>query len=153
MRVLNDFYYLRRYGSAKLVYESVLHGGDPAIWKGVWSKPTSDPMQVYRDTFSEAYGFPLGEEDALRFRTDVDDTFYSADYARAFGLADLMHEGLRKKFGADWYSNKAVGAFLRELYADGQRLQPDEVAQKFGEPKLTFAASEARVRRLLGGGK
>jgi hypothetical protein len=151
-RVYNDFYFLRRYGSAKLIYEAVLHGGDPAIWKGSYDKPVTDLMQVYKDAFAEAYGIPLGEEDALRFRTDVDDTFYAADYARAFALANLMSEALRAQHGGktgDWYTDKTVGPRLKKLFADGQKLQPDEVAKEFGEEKLTFKASEDRARRLL----
>lgn len=153
VRVFNDFYYLRRYGYAKLVYESVLHGGDPAIWKGLYDRPTADPMEVYRDAFGRAYGFPLKEDDALRFRTDVDDTLYAADYARAFGLADLIHEALREKYGGrggDWYSSKAIGVLLKSLWADGQKWQPDEIAQKFGQPKLTLGPSAQRAQRLLG---
>ncbi len=152
LRVFNDFYYLRRYGSAKLIFESVLHAGEPALWKDTYDKPTADPMAVYQDLFAQAYGFPLAEEDALRFRTDTDDTFYSADYARAFALADVLSEALRERFGGatgDWYANPGVGALLRTLFADGQRLQPDEVARMFGAPKLTFEASERRARRLL----
>ncbi len=152
LRVYNDFYYLRRYGSAKLIFESVLHGGDPALWKGSYDKPTADPMRVYQDLFAEAYGFPLAEEDALRFLTDTDDTFYSADYARAFSLANLLSEAMRARFGGergDWYGNKEVGAFLKTLFADGQRLQADEVARLLGEPRLTYEASEKRARRLL----
>ena len=149
----SDFYFLRRYAYAKLIYESVLHGGDPAIWAGVYKEPTNDPMVVYQDVFSRAYGFPLTPDDAQRFRTDVDDTFYAADYARAFGLADLVHEAFRKKLGGasgDWFGNPAVGVELKRLWAGGQKWLPDEVAQQFGEPKLTFGPSADRARRLLG---
>lgn len=152
LRVFNDLYFLRRYASAKLVYEAVLHAGAPELWKGVYTKPTSDPMAVYRDTFERAYGFPLTEDDALRFRTDVDDTFYAADYSRAFGLAHLAHEGLRKKFGGesgDWYGDKRVGALLKTLFADGQKLQGDEAAQAFGFERLDFRPAEERIKRLL----
>lgn len=150
LRVFNGLYFLRRYASAKLVYEAVLHNGPPQLWAGVYSKPTNDLKELYRDLFSEAYGFPLSQQDALRFRTDVDDTFYSADYTRAFALAHLMHEGLRAKFGGtlgDWYANPQVGPFLKEIFATGQKLQPDEVAQRFGM-RFDFTAAEHRLQRL-----
>ena len=95
LQLLYQLFFLRRYAYAKLVYESVLHGGSPTLWKGLYDRPAGDPMAVYRDVFSTAYAVPMDETDALRFRTDVDDTFYSADYARSFALAHLMHEGLR----------------------------------------------------------
>ena len=147
LRLFTDLYYLRRYAYAKLVYESVLHGGSPSLWKGIYDRPTTDPMTVYREVFSTAYGIPLSEEDALRFRTDVDDTFYSFDYARSFALAHLMHEGLRAKFGPDWYGSPEAGKLLRSLVANGQRPQPDEVAQVFGVP-FDLHPAEVRIRRL-----
>ena len=153
LRVYNDFYYLRRYGYAKLVYESVLHGADASVWKGVYAKPTGDPMEVYRNAFAEAYGISLTDADALRFRTDVDPLFYAADYARAFLLADVILEGLRTRYGGttgDWYQNPEAGNFLRSLYAEGQREDVDEVAVKLGHARLDYGASEARARRLLG---
>jgi hypothetical protein len=145
--IFNQLYYLRRYAYAKLVYESVLHGGSPELWKDIYDRPTRDPKQVYREVFSTAYGVPLSGEDALRFRTDVDDTFYSVDYARAYAVAHLMHEGLRAKFGPDWYGSSEAGKLLRMLLANGQKPQPEEVAAVFGVP-FDLRPAEARIQRL-----
>jgi len=147
LQLLYQLYYLRRYAYAKLVYESVLHGGSPALWKGLYDRPTADPMAVYRDVFSTAYAVPMDESDALRFRTDVDDTFYSVDYARAFGLAHLIHEGMRSRFGMDWYGNPEAGRLIKSLVAEGNKPQPDEVAKVFGIP-FDLRPAEARIRRL-----
>ena len=149
-RIFDEVYFLRRYASAKLIYESALHGGDPALWRGVYGGPTGDLAALYRDLFSKAYGFALDEADGLRFRTDVDDLFYAADYSRAFGLANLIHEGLRAKLGPAWFEKPAAGAVFKELAADGNRLLPDEVAKRFGYAQLDFAPSESRWQRLLG---
>jgi hypothetical protein len=152
VRVFNDLFFIRRYASAKLIYESVLHGGDPSLWQGAFEGATADLPQLYRALFERAYGFRLTDEDALRFRTDVDDTFYAADYARAFGLANTMAETLRARFGGDsgdWYGNKDVGALLRKLYADGQRIQPDEIVKTMGAGAVDFRGTEARAKRLL----
>jgi hypothetical protein len=147
LQLLSQLYYLRRYAYAKLVYESVLHGGAPSLWRGLYDRPTGDPMAVYRDVFSTAYRVPLDENDALRFRTDVDDTFYSADYSRAYALAHLMHEGMRAKFGSDWYGNPEAGRLLKSLVADGNKPDADEVAQVFAIP-FDLRPAEARLRRL-----
>jgi len=147
LQLLYQLYYLRRYAYAKLVYESVLHGGSPALWKGLYDRPTADPMAVYRDVFSTAYAVPMDESDALRFRTDVDDTFYSVDYARAFALAHLIHEGMRSKFGPDWYGNPEAGRLIKTLVAEGNKPQPEEVAKVFGIP-FDLRPAEARIRRL-----
>lgn len=151
-RIFEELYFLRRYGAAKLIYESALHGGDPSLWKAVWPGPADNLMNLYRDLFGRAYGFTLTDEDALRYRTDVDDLFYAADYMRAFGLANLIHEGMRGKFGDDWFGNKEAGAFLKkELFAGANKVQPDEVARLFNQPGFTLRPSEARYKRLLGG--
>jgi hypothetical protein len=138
LRAFVGLYMVRRYAGAKLPYEIALHSGDK-----------TDLQELYRRLFERAYGFALSTEDALRFRTDVDDTFYSADYARAFALANLMHESLREKYGEDWYGKKEVGAFLKTLYADGDKIQPDEIARAFGKERVDFKPTEARVQRLL----
>jgi len=138
LRVFNGLYFVRRYAGAKLPYEIALHTGE----KG-------DLQELYRKLFERAYGLPLSAEDALRFRTDVDDTFCAADYPRAFALANLMHESLREKYGEDWYGKKEVGAFLKTLFAGGQKLQPDELARAFGKQRVDFRPTEARAQRLL----
>ena len=121
LQALYQLYYLRRYAYAKLVYEAVLHGGSPSLWKGIYDRPTGDPMAVYRDVFSTAYAVPMEESDALRFRTDVDDTFYSLDYARSFALAHLMSEGMRAKFGADWYGSPEAGKLIKTHRGRGEQ--------------------------------
>ena len=148
LQLLYQLYYLRRYAYAKLVYESVLHGGSPSLWKGIYDKPTSDPMTVYRDVFSTAYAVPMDESDALRFRTDVDDTFYSLDYARSFALAHLMSEGLRAKFGADWYGSPEAGKLIKSIVAEGNKTEAEDVAKIFGVP-FDLRPAEARIRRLV----
>jgi hypothetical protein len=60
-----------------------------------------------------------------------------------------MHESLREKYGEDWYGKKEVGAFLKTLYADGDKIQPDEIARAFGKERVDFKPTEARVQRLL----
>ena len=63
-----------------------------------------------------------------------------------------MHESLRAKFGGesgDWYGNKEVGLMLKRLYADGQKIQPEEIAKAFGAERLDFRPTEARAKRLL----
>ncbi len=148
LQLLYQLYYLRRYAYAKLVYESVLHAGSPSLWKGIYDRPTTDPMAVYREVFSNAYAVPLDESDALRFRTDVDDTFYSLDYARSFALAHLMSEGLRTRFGPDWYGSPEAGKLIKSLVAEGNKTEAEDVAKLFGVP-FDLRPAEARIRRLV----
>jgi hypothetical protein len=158
---LIEMYYLRRYAFAKIAYELRLHGRpDAAIEPALALLPAPEKVrggdelalrELYRQAFSVAYGFTLNDEEASRFRVDVDDTFYSADYARAFALAGMMHEAIRTKFGSDWYGNPAVGRFLREqLFSRGTALSSEEVAARLGfPPKVDFALAARRAARLL----
>lgn len=150
---LIEMYYLRRYAFAKTAYELRLHGRPeseiaPAL--ALLQQKPADLRGLYRALFSLAYGFPLSDEEAQVYLADVDDTFYSADYARAFVLAGMMHEGIRRRFGEDWYGNPEVGKFLRsEIFSQGTALSSDDVAKKLGFAGLDFASAAARAQRLV----
>jgi hypothetical protein len=154
---LREMMYLRRYAFAKIAYELRLHGRPasqiaPALAMiAAPEKAKDDPRELYRQLFSVAYAFELNTEEAGLFLTDVDETFYSADYARAFVLAGMMHEGVRRRFGEDWYANPAVGKFLKEqLFAPGTALSSEDVAERLGFPRaVDFAAAAARAQRLV----
>ncbi|MGZ6123783.1 MAG: hypothetical protein ACXWLR_02430 [Myxococcales bacterium] len=154
---LREMMYLRRYAFAKIAYELRLHGRPasqiaPALAMiAAPDKAKDDLRELYRQLFSVAYAFELNTEEAGLFLTDVDDTFYSADYARAFVLAGMMHEGIRRRFGQDWYANPAVGRFLKErLFAPGTALSSEDVAERLGFPRaVDFAGAAARAQRLV----
>jgi len=153
---LKEMMYLRRYAFAKIAYELRLHGrpaAEIAPAAALLSAPdkAADLRELYRQLFSVAYTFELNDQESQLFRTDVDDTFYAADYSRAFALAGMMHDGIRKRFGEDWYANKEVGRFLREkLFSAGTSLSAEEVAQRMGfPPRVDFEAAAARARRLV----
>lgn len=149
-RALWMIYFVRRYAGAKLIYESILHEGDPALYKNYFPGDTSDMQEVYRRLFSDAYGFELTTADALRFRTDVDSSFYSADYSRAFFLSVQFEEGMERKFGEDWLDNPEVGKFLKEkFWSRGNSLQADEAARLLGYDGLDTGAFERRIELML----
>jgi hypothetical protein len=145
-----NLYMIRRFGYAKLIYETILHAGPPGVYAEVYKGQTADLQKVYQDLFSKAYGFQLTPMEALRFRTDVDPYFYAADYARAYVFAAAMDEGLSRKFGAPWFVRPAAGKFLKEeIFRDGSRLQPDEALRLAGMGDLEYVPVLNRIRRLL----
>lgn len=173
---LVEMMYLRRYAFAKIAYELRLHGrperelakalrllparaaaalapdATPATDAAAEGPASSAELrELYRQLFSVAYGFPLTEREAARFRSDADDTFASADYARAFVLAGNLQEAMRRRFGPDWYGDQAVGAFLRrELFALGNSLTAEEVLGRLGfPPRVDFALAAHRAVRLV----
>ena len=96
-RRFSRIYFARRY-AAKILYERELHAGVP------------NPKQRYRTILSRAYGFPLDDNDAARYLSDVDDYYYAADYLRAWFLKAQLLETLRARFGARWFACPAAGA-------------------------------------------
>jgi hypothetical protein len=176
---LVEMMYLRRYAFAKIAYELRLHGRpERELAKALLLLATRAPVagaelapdpsqatdaapqgpassaelrELYRQLFSVAYGFPLTEREAARFRSDADDTFASADYARAFVLAGNLQEAMRRRFGPDWYGDPAVGAFLRrDLFAPGESLTAEEVLGRLGfPPRVDVALAAQRALRLV----
>ena len=154
---VREMMYLRRYSFAKIAYELRLQGRPaseiaPATpMLAAAEKAKADLRELYRQLFSAAYTFELNELESQVYLADVDDTFYSADYARAFALAGMMHEGIRRRFGEDWYGNPAVGNFLREqLFSQGTALSAEDVAQRLGFPaRVDFEAAARRAQRLI----
>lgn len=148
-RTFWNLYMVRRYNGAKLIYESILHGGDPSYYSDYYKGQTADPQMVYKELFSFAYGFKLTDSDALRFRTDVDSFFYAADYARAFLLAAQLEEAMRAKFGEKWFDNPEAGKWLKQLWSNGGKLQADELAKLIGYPDVNYEMFAARQQRQL----
>lgn len=149
-RVFWDLYFVRRYNGAKLIYESILHEGDPSLWKGYYSGQTADLQQVYKTLFSDAYGYQLTDKDALRFRTDVDSFFYAADYSRSFILSAQIDEYMRGKFGAKWFMDPRAGAAMRDMFAFANKWQPANLAAYLGQqpvdPELFIARMNYRLK-------
>ncbi|GAC1337754.1 MAG: hypothetical protein NVSMB23_04640 [Myxococcales bacterium] len=152
---------LRRYAFAKIAYELRLHGRPlsdlgPAL--ALLPRPErlagdgEEPLrELYRQLFSVASGVALGEDESARFRADVDDTFRSADYARAFALAGTIGEALRARFGAGWTADLRAGPFLRAaLFSQGTSLSAEQVAERLGfPPRVDFAGAAVRAGQLL----
>ena len=157
---LLEMYQVRRYAFAKVAYEMRLHGSplssiEPALAllgsrEGLAGDSPEALRALYRALFARAGGFPLDAGDAERYLADVDPTFASADYARAFALAGMLHEAIRARFGPDWTRNAEVGRFLRvELFAQGTALSPEDVTERLGFGRtVDFDFAARRAGRL-----
>lgn len=148
--LFNDLYFMRRYGGAKLIYESAYHGDDPKWWKGIYNGQSSDKREMYRQLFEKAYGFPMEETDAERYLTDIDEFLYAIDYVRSFVLATQIDAALSQKFGTKWHENKNVGKFLKDtLFFAGDKLTPNEVVLALGFKTIDFNTYERDIRARL----
>jgi hypothetical protein len=132
-----ELHFLRRY-CAKFLYERTLYSGEV---------PWSELPDVYVTLLTDSTGFEYHPADAF---VDVDSRFYSARYLRAWQLQSVLDEHLVEQFDDDWFRNPNAGRWLvEELLAEGQRESAEEIAQRTGASKLSFAPLARKIEKLL----
>ncbi len=115
---------VRRYG-AKLIYELRLH----------LDENLADSSQLYAELQTSATGFKTGPGE---FLFDLDDSFYSASYLRAWAFEVSLREYLKTRFGARWWASRRAGDFLKEIWETGDRYTADEMAAQIGIGPIQF---------------
>jgi len=134
---LEELHFLRRY-CAKLIYERSLYSGEVS-----WT----ELPDLYVSLLSNATGFEYDPADAF---VDVDPRYYSARYLRAWQLQSILNEQLTSRFDVDWFRNPSAGPWMvRELFAQGQRENAEEIAARAGAPKLSFDPLVRKIEALL----
>lgn len=126
---------LRRF-AAKHLFELRLHEAGPIASRG----------GVYADLLSSHLGIRYFEED---FLAATDGGFYTAQYFRAWCLEAQLKVVLKREFGADWFRNPKAGAFMQQLWANGQRLPGDALARHLGFDGISTDALLAEVTEAL----
>jgi hypothetical protein len=121
---LMKLWFCRRY-AGKLKYELIMHDGSPLEGKDA----------VYKEILSEVNLMDYSPESYLR---DVDEGFYCTSYIRAWIFQSQIEEYLYRKFGYRWYSKKAAGSFLKELWRYGQKYSPEEILSQLGFDKMNI---------------
>jgi hypothetical protein len=126
---------VRRY-SAKLIYENELHtGGEIARASG-----------LYAELQTEATRFKTGPTD---FLYDLDDSFYSASYLRAWAFEVMLREHLKTRFGQQWWGSRRAGAYLKDMWETGDRYNADEMASQVGIGPISFDPLVDEFNRAL----
>jgi hypothetical protein len=125
---------LRRY-SAKLAYELDLHGEGTDLER---------MSERYAELLSDAVRVPWPRASWL---ADVDDGFYAACYLRAWALETHWRAALEERFGERWFASREAGAWLRELWRHGQRLNADELLGEALGEELDFTRLAAEYGR------
>lgn len=134
---LEELHFLRRY-CAKLIYERSLYSGE-VDW--------SDLPDLYVSLLSDATGFEYDGADAF---VDVDPRYYSARYLRAWQLQSILNEQLTSRFDVDWFRNPSAGPWMaRELFAQGQKENAEEIAARAGAKALSFQPLVRKIETLL----
>ncbi len=126
---------MRRY-CAKLLYEIEFH-----------QAPDVTAMQArYVELLSDALKIAPSETDYL---ADLDDSFYSSEYLRAWAFEAQLRTFLRVKFGNAWFTRKDAGSLIRDLWSEGQKPTADEILHEVAGETLELEAAAERIREGL----
>jgi hypothetical protein len=115
---------VRRY-VAKLMYENHLHLDDEL--------DSSSRLYASLQTSATEFKTEPGE-----FLFDLDDSFYSASYLRAWAFEVSLRDYLKTRFGTRWWASRRAGDFLKEIWETGDRYTADEMADQIGIGPITF---------------
>ena len=125
-------YFVRRY-CAKLLYEIEFHqAADPR-----------DMQSRYVELQADALKITPAPQDYL---WDMDGRYYVSCYLRAWALESQLSTFLQEKFGRDWYTQRAAGSLVRELWSEGQRMNADELLREVTGGSIEMESVAERVR-------
>lgn len=132
-----ELHFVRRY-CGKLLYETQLYGGEV---------PWSALPELYTHQLRAATNFAYSPSEAF---IDVDHSYYSSRYLRAWQLQSLLNETLTQKFDEDWWRNPRAGPWMvNELLSRGQSELADQLAARVSGAALSFNPLIAHLERLL----
>ncbi len=128
-------YLVRRY-AAKLLYELELHaGGDLGELRPRYAELIRDATKI--------------EASPVDFLGDVDAGFYASSYIRSWAFEAQVRTFMRDEFGSAWFSRREAGSLLRELWAEGQRLNADELLHELTGSPIELEAIVERSKELV----
>ncbi len=132
-----ELHYVRRY-CGKLLYETQLYGGEV---------PQAALPELYTHHLRSATNFIYSPAEAF---IDVDQSYYSSRYLRAWQLQSLLNETLMHKFDEDWWRNPHAGPWIvHELFSRGQSELADQLAARVSGADLSFTPLISHLERLL----
>jgi oligoendopeptidase F len=132
-----SLYLLRRY-CGKLLYELEFH-----------ASPELDPKAM-SSRYVELLGDALKiEPSPTDFLGDIDPSYYVTGYLRSWALQSQLREHFRERFGSAWFADRKAGGMLRELWAEGHRMNADELLAEVTGEQLEMEAFASSLREQL----
>jgi hypothetical protein len=124
---------VRRY-IGKFLFEYELFSQKP------WGEPSS-----YARWLGCATGFLYEPEGAF---LDIEEEFYCLDYLEAWAGAAALRAHLQKNFGGEWFFRPAAGAFLVELWRNGERWDLPTMLRHLGRDPQDLSPLMETFQRL-----
>ena len=100
----------------------------------------------YAELQTRATGF---DTEPVEFLFDLDDSFYSANYVRAWAFEVILRDHLMTRFGSYWWRSPRAGRFLKEMWELGDRYTADEIALLIGIGPITFGPLIEEFKQVL----
>jgi oligoendopeptidase F len=132
-----SLYLLRRY-AGKLLYELEFHAATELDERAMSSR--------YVEILGDALKIEPSPTDYLG---DIDASFYVTGYLRSWALQSQLRNHFRERFGSDWFATREAGSLLRELWAEGHRLNADELLAEVAGEELELEAFADSLREQL----
>jgi hypothetical protein len=128
-------YVVRRY-CAKLLYELELHAlDDVTAARARYTELLADAVRI--------------EPMDANYLADVDAGFYATSYLRAWAFEAQLRAYLRERFDRDWFTKREAGSLLRELWAEGQGYDADELLGEVAGTAIELEAIADRAREAV----
>ena len=115
------------------------------------SRPGADDAAAYREVMGRTYAMPVTADDEARAPLDVEETLTSADYLRAWLLAEQLRAQMVSRYGPTWWQSIDAGNWLRQMVAPGNLLTADGLAARMGESGIRPEPFVAHVTAMLAG--
>jgi hypothetical protein len=128
-------WFVRRY-CAKLLYEIEFHA----------AADVTEMRPRYVELLSDALKVEPSDTDYL---ADIDEGFYASQYLRSWAFEAQLRSYLREKFGNAWFARRDAGSLLRELWAEGQKYNADELLREVTGETIELEAVADRIREAL----
>ncbi len=124
-----------RSGCADFLFERILYSQITAA--------ESTYVRIREDVL----GYPLSEVERMTCFERAE-YLHSADYLRAWFLAAQLRDKLRREYGESYFSSRAAGDYLKQLWGYGNRLTVDRLAEIAGVGEISPDALIVELQAL-----
>ncbi|MCP4230715.1 MAG: hypothetical protein GY771_11300, partial [bacterium] len=98
----------------------------------LYADELDDPLVFYRELGAENRIFPENPMKEESGYLSGDQDFYSLSYMNALIAEAQLRAKLEEQFGERWFADPAAGDYLRDIYAQGNRFDPDSLCEYIG---------------------
>jgi hypothetical protein len=111
--------------------------------------PPQGDNQTCGQLLAASLGFSSQHRDASHFLSGCAAAVGSIQNVQARFLEAHLDAQLSREYGVNWFEHPAAGSFLQSLWAEGGRLDREDVARRLGLERITSAAWLERLHSMI----